>query len=359
MYPIRAKRPSPFDMAALLAPISPDAPAGESLRYEGTYDRIGQARIEDDPVLAQGVWKVALKRADWPNVAKMCIEAIETKSKDLQVAAWLTEALVHINGFAGMNDGLRAITALCDTYWDTLFPRSDPEDIEYKLAPLVWINEKIPVLLKLLPITSPQSDDSKPYCWADWEIACRPLPPGTGKGKSEVSTQAMFQQSAMLPSTEHFVALLADVEASMDAVDGLESFFQDRCDDQAPSLRQIWKVLESVRGFMVSTLSQRNVPAAFSPVADAVAPPDGSALDPSAGEYTGPIRNRADAYRRLAEAADYLARTEPHSPAPYLVRRAIAWGSMRLEDLLPELVTNNSELGEIFRLLQIDKKQGK
>jgi predicted component of type VI protein secretion system len=74
---------------------------------------------------------------------------------------------------------------------------------------------------------------------------------------------------------------------------------------------------------------------------------------------SGPILNRDDAYRRLAEAADYLAITEPHSPTPYLVRRAIAWGSMRLEDLLPELVRNGNELTEIYRLLQIDRQPGK
>ena len=63
--------------------------------------------------------------------------------------------------------------------------------------------------------------------------------------------------------------------------------------------------------------------------------------------------------RQRPEAADYLARTEPHSPTPYLVRRAIAWGSMRLEDLLPELVRNDGELTEICRLLQISHNAGK
>jgi type VI secretion system protein ImpA len=55
----------------------------------------------------------------------------------------------------------------------------------------------------------------------------------------------------------------------------------------------------------------------------------------------------------LAEAADYLCRTEPHSPAPYLVKRAVQWGNLSLPDLLPELVRNQSELAELFRLLQL------
>jgi type VI secretion system protein ImpA len=67
-----------------------------------------------------------------------------------------------------------------------------------------------------------------------------------------------------------------------------------------------------------------------------------------------PIRSRAEAYRRLAEVADYLIRTEPHSPAPYLIRRAISWGGMTLEQLLPELVANEPALKDLERLLKIE-----
>jgi type VI secretion system protein ImpA len=71
--------------------------------------------------------------------------------------------------------------------------------------------------------------------------------------------------------------------------------------------------------------------------------------------HSGPIRSRAEAYMRLEEVAEYLARTEPHSPTPYLIKRAISWGGMRLEDLLPELVRNRGELDEIYDLLRISK----
>jgi predicted component of type VI protein secretion system len=65
----------------------------------------------------------------------------------------------------------------------------------------------------------------------------------------------------------------------------------------------------------------------------------------------GQIRNRAQAYQLLAEASDFLVRTEPHSPVPYLVRRAIAWGSMSLETLMTDLIRNSNDLSEVSRLL--------
>src|SRR5262245_50344693 len=102
-----------FDIVRLLSPISVDEPTGEFLRYEGTYDRIAALRKEDDPQLDQGVWQASLKRADWPGVEEICLLTIETRSKDLQIAAWLLEAWIHLHGFAGLRQGLQLVADLC------------------------------------------------------------------------------------------------------------------------------------------------------------------------------------------------------------------------------------------------------
>lgn len=72
---------------------------------------------------------------------------------------------------------------------------------------------------------------------------------------------------------------------------------------------------------------------------------------------SGPIRNRADAYRRLSEAADYLLKTEPHSPTPYLVKRAVEWGHMSLFEVFQQIVRNEGEMEELDRLLRLTGKK--
>ena len=88
------------------------------------------------------------------------------------------------------------------------------------------------------------------------------------------------------------------------------------------------------------------------PSSEADAAADGS---PAPGSEvlsrSGPIKSRAEAYLRLSEAADYLLRTEPHSPVPYLVKRAVGWGNMSLAELLMELVGTPDDLVTIQRLL--------
>ena len=79
---------------------------------------------------------------------------------------------------------------------------------------------------------------------------------------------------------------------------------------------------------------------------------EAAAETPSANaQAIGPITSRVEAYRALATAAEFLMRTEPHSPVPYLVRRAIHWGNLSLVELLDELLQKNADVNTVYALL--------
>src|SRR6476660_2258899 len=111
----------------LLNPIPGPNPGGVDLRYDPIFDKIKEARREDDDA-PQGEWATARKVADWPAVIKLAKEAIATKSKDLQLAAWLTEALLRREGFAGLWAGVDVLSGLVEQHWDHLFPEIDDGD---------------------------------------------------------------------------------------------------------------------------------------------------------------------------------------------------------------------------------------
>src|SRR6185295_13561551 len=93
---------------SLLQPIAGDNPAGESLQYSGLYDEIREARRADDNVGQGG----DLKTSDWNEVLSLGTKALQERTKDLQVGAWLTEALLKLKGFAGLRDGLKLMGGL-------------------------------------------------------------------------------------------------------------------------------------------------------------------------------------------------------------------------------------------------------
>ena len=78
-------------VARLLQPINADAPSGADLRYDARVDAIKEARREDLDL--PGV--VNRKLADWPTVIAGTSQLLAEETKDLQLAAWLTEALLQ------------------------------------------------------------------------------------------------------------------------------------------------------------------------------------------------------------------------------------------------------------------------
>ena len=353
--------PQKSDVRDLLQPIPGANPAGESLRYQGTYDRISNARREDDPSLTQGIYKSPLKRADWATAEALCVEALTTRTKDLQIAGWLLEAWLHVYGFAGAAKGLKLMAGLCAEFWENVYPTIEAGDLEGRIAPFDWIEQKLSLKLKLIPLTVPDEITGESYSYVDWENAChfenlamkdpRALQEALAKINPSVAT---FR--AAVAATDHtlYVEVLEDLGAAIDACVMVEEVLDQKCGKEAPSLRQFKGALVAVQQLIFQNLE----------TPDAQTELEGEEVIPTEAEESdiglwsnGPIRSRTDAYRRLSEVADYLLRTEPHSPTPYLVKRAVEWGNMSLPELLQQIVRNEGELTEMDRLLQLTGKR--
>ncbi|MGO9894969.1 MAG: ImpA family type VI secretion system protein, partial [Bryobacteraceae bacterium] len=128
----------PIDIEALLQPISDSRPCGADLRNHPIFIQIREARRQEEN-LSQGVWAYDVKEADYGLALKLSVEALTKRGKDLQVAAWLTEALLRREGFAGLWQGLSLIQRLLETYWDSVYPEIDEDgDMDLRATPLRW-----------------------------------------------------------------------------------------------------------------------------------------------------------------------------------------------------------------------------
>ena len=359
--PAPARADGGIDLAALLAPIPGPNPAGTALRYAGDYDRIQAARQEDDPSLPQGIWQRQLKRADWDEVASLCVEALSRRSKDLQIAAWLVEATVQRRGFAALAPGFALLEQLCRGFWPDLFPAIEAGELDARLGPLDWLNDRLPVLLHQLPVTRSSGVTVAAHSWADYhnaerhEIARQRDPKSAARAEAagRVTLQTFLDAVARTPNG-FYLPLHAELTAGVAALAGFAATLEELCGRQAPNLAGIRNAIDELEGWVRTILMERNaLPAAAAPpapAAEAETPLAVSVDDIVPPGPDGPIRNREDAYRRLGEVAEFLFRTEPHSPTPYLVQRAVTWGRMPLHELLPELA-RRGDLTQLFELL--------
>lgn len=347
----------------LLAPISDDAPAGVWLRFEPVYDEIKRLRAEEDAGLPQGVWQRELKRADWPAVVDLCTQVLTGTSKDLQVAAWLTEAWIHLHGFPGLARGARLLAGLCRAFWPDLHPalaqEGDAEDAEARLAPIAWAADRLQLPLKRVQVTAPTGEDATAYGWKDWEaglyLANLSRLDAAGAAREQergMVPQAKFQVSISLTPAPWFAKIAAETAGALAALDELDAELAARCGAAAPSFTPLRSPLAAIQAFALRVLEERGE-------SDLMAPAAGREESPMDGEEQAPaadtISSRAEAYRRLNQAADFLLRTEPHSPVPYLVQRAVSWGNLSLAELLQELLQKNADLPTVYALLGIKR----
>ncbi|HYH06471.1 MAG TPA: type VI secretion system protein TssA [Thermoanaerobaculia bacterium] len=348
-----------FDLEALLAPIAGDSPAGESLRHDHVWDEIRRLREEDDPALPQGVWQRELKRADWNGVIDVASEALRTRSKDLQLAAWLTEAWLNRHRFPGLRAGLQLITALCREYWDSVHPQIENGDVSARMAAVTWLADKLPLPVKRISISAPSGEDEQAYTWLDSELAlyhenrakARPnAPPETG-----VVTHPKFLVSVSMTPASWYATLAEELSGAIAAVDELDDTLVALAGEaDAPSLSPLREPLAAIHQFVSRVLAERvqsGELASWAVGAESAPPFEGRDLD--APRPGAPILSRAEAFQRLRESAEYLMRTEPHSPVPYLVRRAVSWEHMSLAELLEELLSRGSDLATLYQLLGI------
>ncbi len=356
-----------IDFQELLAPIAGDNPAGENLLYTGLHDEVREARRADD-VLDQGEWKRESKVADWPLVIRLTTEALAKQTKDLQIAAWLTEALLTQHGFAGLADGLHLMRELIDGFWDTLYPEIDEGDLEARANALDILNR--PFFLAALqntPITGnpvgtnysyleyqdsirfdvPDNADNLEYDERERVAALRQLAAAEGKVTSE-----QWRTAKSASNRAFYEDLHALLSRCWDEYRALDDLMDEKFQRQTPGLSDFKKTLEAVKTTVEGILKEKRLlepdPADLLETGDSVAGKEGTAGGMRAG---GRVTNRQEAIRRLNEVAEFFRSTEPHSPVSYLLQRAIHWGQIPLEDWLNEVVKDPSVLAHIRETL--------
>lgn len=346
---------APPDLEGLLAPISAESPCGLSLRYDGTYDRIREARREDDPSLPMGDWETNLKIADWGVVEKLCLEALSKKSKDLQLAAWLAEAWLRRQRFQGLGWGLSLFAQLIERYYLAgLHPLlGDDDDPTARVALVEWIDDVFTDRVRTTTIGS--GAEGQGFSLTDWETGGQTsgATGAEGEGAPRPTRESLLAKIS-LGGGMRWTDVAEHVAAAIGAAEAVEQAFATHV-ARPPTLRRLREVLASIERLARDAARTSGELAAISPGASSAANADGDVMMFGAagagGGSSGPITSRADAYYRLAEAAEYLMRTEPHSPVPYLVKRAVQWGNMSLAQLLYEFVGNAEDLVAIQRLL--------
>ena len=363
--------PPILDFEKLLAPIEGADPAGKPLPFE-IRKKLDEARKEVN--LSQFNEKDPRRpeqpmQADWPGIEELAQDTLAHVSKDLLIAARLTEALAKHRRFGGLRDSLRLLRRLMQECWDRIYPVVQPDmqngdaepevavqeahasTIESRAAVFNWLDDelkgaKFPYTLRTVPLTrvGKEPDYSAQFGWQHWKDAQDAKGPVTAE---------VFEQAVAATPREYCQTVADDLAECVEELKGLSKILEAKMGEAAPGLSQMRKaVLECQE--LAKYILQRKGPAA--PGAPAGAAPASEADETAQPETVPALRRpltRDDVLARLADASAMLLQMEPHSPIAYLVQRAVKLARLPLPELMRVLVRDAGVLGQLDRDLDL------
>ena len=368
--------PATIDHDQLLAPVSEENAAGEDLRADASptsaYYRQKDARKASrakersaglDNMDPDARSEIPDTRADWRPVLEQSVALLTERSKDLELVAWLIEALVRLYGFAGLRDGFRFARDFVSTYWDDFYPLPGDDGVEERLASLAGLNGQDAEGTLIVPIRNvPITEDSGVGPLATWHfqqaISVRQIADPEARQRRIVSgatTMDDIDKASIDSDGEFLKRQYDDLQACRSEFEALTAVLDELCGpDAAPPSSNIKNELDACLE-AVKYVSKRVLTEAATPPSGEVAGAVGNDSTATIPQVDDATMNREQAFQQLLQLADYFRKTEPHSPLSYSIERLVRWGRMPLPELLGEIITEDEARNNLFWLAGIKK----
>jgi type VI secretion system protein ImpA len=329
-------------------------------------------------------WERPLKKADWAAIDKKCTDFLIRRSKDVQIAVWLAEAWMRCDGLPGLHRGLFLIQELLSHYWEEVHPRIEAGDPETRIAPLEWLSESFSRTLRshIVLVHVPDYTPSK-INLMEWERLPEKSPNNGALSDFEDEGYTSNRDDVKFLSRELLIQWVAQnglateiksqyliVEGGLSLLEQISSHMRGKIGDLSANLLRIRETLLSIqRVHMALLTTDRAASADVSHEETAIRGPviESGSNRTGLSEMTSVIgagsapnsiesaewRNRDEAYAALDRIANFLLRAEPHSPTPYLIRRAVKWGKLTLPQLMAEIMREEGDLNKIMDILGV------
>ncbi|WP_279141306.1 ImpA family type VI secretion system protein [Sphingomonas paucimobilis] len=304
-----------IDIADLLTPIAPDAPAGPDLSYDPARQAIEQAF--SDPA----------DEVDWPRTIVM-IEAQARQTRDVWLAVYLARAGARAGDLAVVETGVQLLAGLFERLWDSAHPTIEEYGIEGRKGAcesLVRIGEFLAPLRRVPLIVHPRLGQ---YDGADVERFSEDgMADGYGPFRAALADTPVERIEAIVDRFRR-------IEAALQRADAVLSEKAEEVGQTATNFRPTYEAIEGIVHALTPFVRQTGEAAAAD---DAMPITLSDGPRPMGSGGVGRIQSREDVARALDAVIDYYGRVEPSSPIPVALGRVKGWITMDFMAILADI----------------------
>ncbi|MBX9703045.1 MAG: type VI secretion system protein TssA [Silvanigrellaceae bacterium] len=342
--------------------ITDENPCGINIKNTELFEKLQSLRLADDTSIPQGEWAAEAKPPQWKEMALFCRDILKNSSKDLQVLGFLVEAELHLRSFKGMAFGLLLFKEMIEKFWDQIYPHLNPDLPELRTAPFRWLERNISLLLSQESLSERTKPQSEQHSLNAFEAA------QAISGEQGVKLRSKMIDSLASENLNWLEVQMSYLNSSLECLDAIgEKIAMVEGLEEEVGLTLFHSTIDKILAFFKEALpkAQERAAAQSSANQDNISSDqqdfEGGKADNESGSFGKngragglsfpPIRSREDAYKIIEFVNEELLKLEPHSPSPYLIRRALDWKSKSMYELFLDIFSSVQTPAEIFNLL--------
>ena len=308
---------SAVTIEALLKDVSADAPCGGNLEYDPAYLELMRV-AQGTPERQMGATIIPAEEPNWRDVRDRASELL-CRTKDLTIAVKLCEALLRLEGIAGLRSGLGVIGAFVDQRWMALHPQLDPGDGNDPTARMTILGSladqtQFISRIRAVPLTNSLAGrfGLREIGWARGQGS----PPTGAEAPKPEMIESAFRDTppdelrSIAQAAEEAAGIVQTADARLTALVGT-----GRGVDFDPLIKSLREVATEVRKHLPGEAGG----------SDGAASDGKGGMPPSTanrGASSGEIQSPEDVLAAIERICKYYELYEPSSPLPLLLRRA-------------------------------------
>ncbi len=338
-----------IDVAALLTPLSDDAPCGDDLWGTAPFEALREAFNQaDDENVDPGSIDL-----DWRGLARDA-EALATGARDIRAAGYVARSAARAGSLAGAADGVELLAGLLESFWANVHPvpeSDDPDDLLERVSAIHALDARSSFITPLREATVLDSRRYGPFTGADLISFRKPATEEYDPAERRQAFQEALSEDPAAPT-----AAVAALDRITGAFARISKVFRDNAPDgPAPSFATSSKAIVELKAILSGFAVEP--PSGSEPAGDDAVVSAGPSVGGSSGsgKAVGAINGRDDVIRALDAICDYYDRCEPSSPVAASLRRAKGWVKMDFLSVLAEI--NPDALREVRKVLSPRSEQ--
>jgi len=331
-----------------LKDIDPSNVCGDDLQYDLAFIDLEQA-IKGKPEQQMGDAVVEAEPPNWRDIKKHS-EALLSRTIDLRVLICYLRALIALEGFSGLQDGLTLLGTLVEKRWDSIHPQLDPEDDNDP-------TERVNILLSLCdheiilwPLQQTILIESKSLGRFNFREISITNGKATATSTENVVSQSTLDGAVQDSELGHLQQSFRAITDSLDRINQLENVVTNYVGvSEAPSFADLRDLLKESKAFLMSSLEKRGVDDPDQElITDENIQQGDIAVTAPTKSISGVINNNQDVIKTLNLVCEYYRRNEPSSPVPMLVERAIRLVGKSFMDALKDIAPTGIDEAKII-----------